>query len=148
MAQLRKRRRTLSPQDTSAETSSQAAQNITSRPIRQRHSIYSRPDLVVNSQPSEYSLIANNNRNGTSNSINVLPLEFVPEYERIPREIIKQQSNLVANNSNVTDTVKTAHSASISSQDVGQSTNLLETQTQFNNPAACPEVQSSVPGLA
>jgi hypothetical protein len=79
MAPPRKRRRTSSPQDTSAETSSQAAENKTSRPIRQRHSIYSRPDSVVNNQPFEHSLIANNG-NGTSNSVNVLPPESVLDY--------------------------------------------------------------------
>jgi hypothetical protein len=140
MAPPRKRRRTsiASPQDISAETSSQATENVTSRPISQRHSIYSRPDSVVNNQPSEHALIANNG-NGTSNSVNVLPPEFVLEYERL----IKQQSNVAANNSNITDTVTTAHSASTSSQNVSQSTNLMETQTQFNNPAAFPEVQTT-----
>jgi hypothetical protein len=79
MAPPRKRRRTsiASPHNTSAETSSQATENVTSRPIRQRHSIYSRPDSVVNNQPSEHALIANNNGNGTSYSVNLLPPEFV-----------------------------------------------------------------------
>ena len=56
-----------------------------SRPISQRQSRYSRPDSVVNNQPSEQSIIANNNRNGTSNSINVLPPEFVLDYEILAR---------------------------------------------------------------
>ena len=98
MAPPMKRRRTSSPQDTSAETSSQATENVTSRPIRQRHSIYSWPDSVVNNQPSEHALIANNNGNGTSNCVNVLPPECVLDYERLAREIIKQQSNVAANN--------------------------------------------------
>jgi len=67
----------------------------------------------------------------------------VLDYERIARGIIKQQSNVAANNSNVTDTVTPAHSVSTSSQDVSQSTNLMKTQTQFNNPAAFPEVQTT-----
>jgi hypothetical protein len=88
-------------------------------------------------------LIANNNGNVTSNSVNVLPPDFMLDYERLAREIIKQQSNVAANNSNVTDTVTTTHSDNASGQDVRQSTNLMETQTQFNNPAAFPEVQTT-----
>ena len=67
------------------------------------------------------------NNNVTSDYINVLPSEFVLDYERLAREIIKQQN---IRKSNVTDTVKTAHSTSISSPDVSQSANLMEIQTQ------------------
>ena len=79
----------------------------------------------------------------------MLPPEFVLDYERLAREIIKQQSNVhvAANNSNVTETVTTAHSDNTPGQDVSHSTNLMETQTQFNNPAAFPEVQTTETNL-
>ena len=43
----------------------------------------------------------------------MLPPEFVLDYERLAREIIKQQSNVAANNSNVTDTVRPFLSATL-----------------------------------
>jgi len=92
----------------------------------------------------------NNNGTVTSDYLNVLPPKFVLDYEKLAREIIKQQNirQSTGNRSNVTDTVTTAHSASLStstSQDVSQATNLME--TQLNSPATCPPVQTTETNL-
>ena len=73
-------------------------------------------------------------------SININILCFLFRY--IVRFVDGKPYNCYQKNSNVTDTVTTADSASTSSPDVRQSTNLIETQTQFNIPAAFLEVQT------
>ena len=58
----------------------------------------------------------------------------------------EKKGQSTGNRSNVADTVTTAYSASLStstSHDFSQSTNLMETQTQLNSPAAYSEVQTT-----